>query len=101
MTKQIAEILVDIKYAITDDEDGSNVLVKDEISDSWEWVDPFLDELGSIRQAQALIEHFRVEHNELWRASKLDAIMAGKTKDLTWWQHALARLKYCIDNVEG
>ena len=99
MTKQIAELLVTAGYA---DEwilqgGGFPTLVKiDGISGvTYERVELFKDSLEGIHQAQALIEYFRIEYRNLWGDSSLSLVMFG----LTWWEHNIERLKYCLDNV--
>ena len=58
--KRIAEALVECGYAICADEHHLNILVKDEISETWEWNDFMQDTLEGRRQADALIEAFRI-----------------------------------------
>ena len=98
MTKQIADILLQIQYGnrYGGAPDVSNMI---RVGGIWEKVDPFEDTYEGQCQAQALIEHFRVEHNELWVESKSEVMPPFAECQPTWWQHALARLKYCIDNV--
>ncbi len=100
MTKQIADILLADGYGNRYG-GAPDVIGMIRVDSVWENIDPFAKTKEGYEQAHTLIEHFRVEHNELWVKSKSGGLRSLNSEllGLTWWQHALARLRYCLDNV--
>jgi len=99
--QKCAEILVECGYAnqlrkVSKDKIGKYVWVKPKRGRQYkQLVTVFTDTLEGRRQACSAIEHIRVKYNHLWIRSKTQSAKEGQT----WWEHALGRLEWCIQEL--
>ena len=99
--QKCAEILMKCGYAGYIDNDRFGLYIcwknyaclrEDEICN------PFADSLEGRRQACSAIEHIRLKHNQVWLNSKFATAVTNDI-NIKWWEHALARLKWCISEL--